>query len=316
MNEERVKWFVRYNFGYRALALLLAVLLWYFVAGQRNPIVDRTFTRPVETRSLSAQMVLASPLPDIKVTVRGFRSLIQSMSEEDIDAYVDLGGREDGVSFIPVKVKVPSGIQLVKVEPDTIRVSLDYLEEKKVPVRVSVTGEPAPGFTTLTPVITPDQVVIKGPSRVLGGIQEAQATLAVNGARDNISQKVRVKVAQETSWPLEIRPGTVDVLLPVVSRGPIKTVSVVADLMGKPKPNFKVKDVHVDPAKIDVTGTPQAIANLSQVLTKPVDISGADGQVIRQTELVLPPDIYPVRDDKVKVTVEIGSAETEQLPNE
>lgn len=316
MKEEGRNWFVRRNIGYRLLALLLAILLWYFVTGQRDPIVDRTFTRPVEGRFLSTQMVLTSTLPEVKVTVRGLHSLIQAMSEDDIDAYIDLSGRSDGVSFVPVRVKVPSGIQLVKVEPDTIRVSLDYLEEKRVPVRVSATGEPAPGFTLLTPEVTPDHVVIRGPGRVLSGIQDVRASLNVTGARESVSQKVRLRVAQKSDRQLEIRPDTVEVTVPVVSQWPIRSVSVFADLQGKPKTGFKVGGVSIEPAEIQITGPPQSTGNLSQVLTKPVDINGADDKVIKEVGIALPAGVYTVNVDKVKVAVDIVREETGQLSNE
>jgi len=38
MKESRLyQWFNRNNIGYKLVALLVAVILWYYVAGQRDP---------------------------------------------------------------------------------------------------------------------------------------------------------------------------------------------------------------------------------------------------------------------------------------
>lgn len=316
MNAERTSWFSRSNMGYRLMAFLLAVLLWYFVAGQRNPPVERSFTRPVEARALSSQLVLAAPLPDVKVVARGAQNLIQSVTEEDLSVYVDLAGQEDGVSFVPVKTRAPAGIQVVRTEPEMIRVDLDFLEEKRVPVRLSLSGEPAPGFTALEPALTPSQVTVKGPGRLLNVIQEAQAAINVSGARNNLNQRVQVRVAKKTGQNLEVSPGMVEVLIPVVTQGPVKTVAVFADVQGKPKADFAVKELRVEPAKVDVTGAAQLLADLTEVHTKPVDISGAEGPVSKEIELDLPAGVFSVLQKQVKVTINVSAMETVPLQNE
>lgn len=309
-------WFVRHNIGYRLLALLLALLLWYFVTGQRNPVVERTFTKQVEARYIPQGMVLTSVLPEVRVTVSGWRNTLQTISEDDLEAYVDLSGMGEGISSAQVRVKAPAELHVVRVEPERIRVSLDYWEEKSVPVSLSLAGEPAPGFVLSSPEITPKQVVIRGPSRVIRGIQDVHASLNVDGARKDIRQRVRVRVEQKNIPLLEIRPEIVEVFVPVVSQWPTKAVPVVVDLEGDPKPGFAVKGVAAEPAEVEVTGAPQAIAAISQLSTKPIDISGADGRIVREAEIAFPSGVYPVREEKVRVIVDIARGEREQLSNE
>ncbi|MGB9791279.1 MAG: CdaR family protein [Thermacetogeniaceae bacterium] len=309
-------WFVRYNIGYRLLALLLALLLWYFVTGQRNPVVERTFTKQAEARYVPREMVLTSVLPEIRVTVSGLRNILQTITEDDIEVYVDLSGRSDGVSFVQVKAKVPPELHVVRIEPERIKVSLDYLEEKSVPVNLSLAGVAAPGFVFSSPEVTPERVVIRGPSRMIRGIQDVHASLNVDGAREDIKQRVRVRVEQKDTSLLEIRPEVVEVYVPVVPQWPTKTVPVVADLEGKPKAGFSVKGAVTEPASVEITGAPQAVASVSQLHTKPVDISGADGRIVREAEIAFPSGIYPVRDEKVRVIVDIAGEEKEQLSSD
>lgn len=304
MPEDRLKrLLVRYNIGYRLLALLLAVLLWFFVAGQNNPLVQRTITVPVGARSLSAGMVLVEPLGQVRVTVRGFKRLVQALDVGDLIAYVDLSHGDEGVNFTKVHVRVPQGIELLSVTPESVRVQLDKVVEKKVPVRVDLKGTPAPGFTALSPEVTPAEITLSGPSRILQGIQTVRAEVSLDGLRENLSQRVQVKVSKASGGRLEIHPTAVEVLVPVAPVGPVKTVQVTAVLQGKPREGYLLKEVSTDPAAVELTGTPQAMAGLSQVQTRPVDITDAHDQVTQETELALPPGVYQVKPVKIRVNV-------------
>ena len=141
--DKRENWLVRYNVGYKILAVCLAFLLWYFVTGQRDPMAKQTFTRPVELRPTMTQLVSTTPLPEVTITVSGAKSLVQSLQEQDIHAYVDVSGQTTGVSYLPIQTGVPDNIQVLSIYPQTVRVSLDYLADKKVPVKVVLQGTPA-----------------------------------------------------------------------------------------------------------------------------------------------------------------------------
>lgn len=316
MNDGRFKnWLVRNNIGYKLLAILLALMLWYYVAGQRDPFVNRTFLRSVEPRGLSSELVLASPLPDVRVTVRGMKSLIQNIRPDDVHVYVNIPRQEAGETLLPVRVEVPLGIQVLGTDPERLRVDLDFYDEKSVPVRVLVRGEVDPGFAYQTPVAAPGTVTVRGPSRLLAKVQDVQAVLELKGGRKNISQRVPVSAPREVEGKIVVRPGFVQVQLPVVPRGPVKTVAVLPALQGKPKADFAVRDTRVEPGQIQVTGPAELLADLWEVHTLPVDITGAEASITREVGLALPDGVINLGQEKVKVIVDIGTSGEEQLPN-
>ncbi|MDH7577736.1 MAG: CdaR family protein [Bacillota bacterium] len=317
MTNGKIKnWFLSYRVGYKVLAFLLALLLWYFVTGQRDPLVERTLSRPLEPRGLSSQLVLASPLPEVKVTVRGAKSAIQGLGPEKVRVFVDLAGQSAGETLLPVKTEVPFGAVVTGLEPGRVRVQLDFWGEKEVPVRVTVLGEPAGGYTLLTPVATPSQVLVRGPSSYLAQVHEVQSVLRIRDARQNVTQKVPVQIPQELREELKVRPEVVEVLVPVTTRGPVKPVSVVAVLQGEPKRGFVVKGSLVEPTQIRITGPSDTLAGLTGIRTQPVNISGAEATLVQETGLSLPEGVFPVDQNKVKVTVEVIRSDTEQLPEE
>lgn len=314
------KWFARNNIGFKLLALLLALMLWYYVAGQRDPIIKRDFTLTVEPRGLSSECVLASPLPEVRVTARGMRSIMQDIKEDDICVYVEFPDQEVGVKVLPVQVEFPFGVQVVNISPQRVKIDLDVMAEKQVPVRVLVRGEAATGFTYRSPTANPEQVTVKGPSRLLHEILDVQAVLEIKGARNNISQQVKVQLAKNYGDQVIVQPGSVQVQLPVVTSGPVKTVALTPVLQGEVAEGFVVKSQSVEPRSLQVTGPAEVMANLREIQTKPIDISGAKANITKDVDVALSAGVISLGQTKVKVTIVIEPViepvEEEQLPSE
>lgn len=309
------KWFVRNNIGYKLLALFVAIMLWYYVAGQRDPIVERNYTVPVTVQGLSSERLLVSSLPEVRVTARGMRSIMNGIKKEEIRVYVAIPDQEVGERLLPVQVEVPFGVQVVSISPEKVTVDLDALTEKQVSVRVLVRGEAAPGFTYKDPTVTPEQVTLKGPGRLLDDIMDVQAVVEVNGVQSDISQQVKVQLATNNDR-VTVTPDTVQVLLPVVTSGPVKTVALDVAVEGEVAEGFEVKRQSVEPNTLRVTGSEQLMANLREIRTRPVDLSGAQRTISRDVELVIPDGVIPLGRTRVKVTIVIEPVEPTEPPEE
>jgi YbbR domain-containing protein len=309
--DKRENWLGRNNVGYRILAVCLAFLLWYFVAGQTDPLAKQTYARPVELRPSTTQLVSTTTLPEVTITISGTKDLVQSLQEQDIHTYVDVSDQTAGVCYLPIQTSVPDNIRVLSIYPQTVQVSLDYQESKKLPVKVVLQGTPAPGFMTLDPAVTPDVVTVSGPSGLLAGLQDVQAVVNTNGVNTNITSTVSLQVA-DSGDKLELNPKEAAVVVPVAPSGIVKNVPVLADVRGTPGVDQTVKSVAVEPNKVALTGSQDVLTGLVSVYTKPVDISGATGQVVEDVDLVLPPGVSLVTQGQapITVTVELGAAAT------
>ncbi|MFY9432214.1 MAG: CdaR family protein [Thermacetogeniaceae bacterium] len=312
------KWFNRNNIGYKLLAILVAVMLWYYVAGQRDPIIERNFTIQAVPRGLSSEQVLITPLPEVKVTVRGLQSIVRNVRDSDLRVYVEIGEGVVGEKLLPVKVEAPFGVQVVKCDPEQIKLDLDRMTEKSVPVRILVRGETAAGFTYQDPEAKPDEVTVKGPSRFVDQVQNVQAILELNNASSSISRQVKVQLPDNLHDKVTVEPGSVQVKVNVVTSGPIKYLTVVAQLQGDPAEGYTVKNHRVEPNRLQVTGSAGLLSSISELRTKPVDITGAKGNISREVEVILPEGVIPLAQRTVKVTVVIEPlpAEEEEPPDQ
>jgi len=50
---------------------------------------------------------LITPLPEVKVTVRGLQSIVRNVKESDLRVYVEIEEGAVGEKLLPVKVEAP-----------------------------------------------------------------------------------------------------------------------------------------------------------------------------------------------------------------
>jgi len=91
----------RRNLGLKALALGLAILLWWFVAGESNVHVG--FAVPLEIRNIPADMAITNKVDrQVDVRLAGPPTLINGLQQNEISAVIDLSGMKEGKEIIPL----------------------------------------------------------------------------------------------------------------------------------------------------------------------------------------------------------------------
>jgi YbbR domain-containing protein len=135
---------LRKNLGLKAVALVLSVLLWWIVGGERNALVG--FAVPLEIRNIPAGMALTNKVDrQVDVRIAGPSTLISGLEQKEISVEVDLSGAETGKVVIPLterSVKIPAGFRVERVYPGSIEVVLEKLVRKTVPVHARIGGTP------------------------------------------------------------------------------------------------------------------------------------------------------------------------------
>ena len=122
----------RRNLGLKALALGLSILLWWFVAGERN--VQVGFAVPLEIRNIPSDMAITNKV-DSQVDVRlaGPPTLINGLQQKEISAVIDLSNAKKGKEIIPLterSIEVPAGFRVERVYPSSVEIVLEKLERK------------------------------------------------------------------------------------------------------------------------------------------------------------------------------------------
>jgi YbbR domain-containing protein len=165
------------RFGPHLLALLVAAVIWLAASeSRREEILDRTLTVPVAVLGLPANMVLSgSPDETVKITVRGPESQVRSLASETLGATIDLSGARPGTLNVPIPaaaIDTPRNVEVISIQPPTLRIQLEPLQRKYVSIRPYLVGSPQPGFVVENIESRPDNALIVGPASLVEEVSE------------------------------------------------------------------------------------------------------------------------------------------------
>ena len=168
-------------------AFLLAVLLWLFVISGNE--YTMMLDVPIEARNLNSQKTYLEEVPShASVILKGegrdlFKSyLLQKYS--DFKLVLDLDGISQEYEFIlneyfeknPQKVVIPSSYNVSFVEvvyPNRIKISLDEIMQKKVPIISNILAFVKDGYVQIGETkFSPDSLTLVGPRVELDKINE------------------------------------------------------------------------------------------------------------------------------------------------
>jgi hypothetical protein len=167
------------NLNLKLLSLAFALVLYSLVHGsqdaQRSLLLNVVALTPPE----SSNRVLMTSVPaQIRVTVRGPRSMLDDLHAEDVGSVqIDLrGANETRWTFEPSTINVPPGLQVEQIDPPAIDLQWEDLIVRDIPVEVGIVGTPAGGFMVKSaPTADPPTVRARGPKSQIMLIQRARA---------------------------------------------------------------------------------------------------------------------------------------------
>ena len=162
------------NWILKLLSLIFALVLWFFVMGERRQEIG--FSVPLKLENIPQNLMVANEVPNlVDVRISGPRTLLMNLSPQDISISVDLKDLKPGLtSFkrLDEKLNIPSALKVTRLSPSFVDVKLERIKEKQVPVVISVEGEPAAGFRLVETKLSPAKVVVVGAEGELKDIRE------------------------------------------------------------------------------------------------------------------------------------------------
>lgn len=164
----------RKNWGLKLTSFLFAIVLWYFVVGVDK--VDRTFTIPVETADLPENIIITNQFKkELEIRVTGPLGLIRKMEQGNLSRTIDLSGASPGSLVIKNtadNLPIPNGVRLRNVSPRNIILKLDRLIDKKIPVAITTSGQPEPGYKVTSIEVSPKSIHVTGPRTLLENLDK------------------------------------------------------------------------------------------------------------------------------------------------
>lgn len=160
------------NLSTKLLALGIACATWYILTGQRRErISERNYRIPLSIVNVPKGTMVVSPLPDsVDVRVRGAFTPLRALEPSKLEALVDLADAVPGEKRYPLgpgDINVPSDIEVIAISPAEIRLVLDSVAEKTLPITAQLSGQPAPGARLDEVGVEPRNARLLGPAKTL-----------------------------------------------------------------------------------------------------------------------------------------------------
>ena len=200
----------------RALALAIAVSLWYFLSWDKR---ERQSERVVEasvTYDTAEGMTVLDPVRQVDVRVRGGTQRVRTLNPALVNVLVVRDETEPGpvpVALTPEDVYVPEGFEVVSLDPSTLHLTLDRVVTMRLPVEVEVVGEPAAGAVAGDPVPVPPVVTVRGPQSRLENLTLVRTRpVSLNGHAQTFEEVVSVPPPDPLA---SVDPGLVRVRVPM-----------------------------------------------------------------------------------------------------
>src|SRR5262245_51319914 len=243
---------LRHNRGLKIVSLLLAFFLWFSInVSERD--AERVLELPVVVRKLPPDLIVANtPDKAVTATLRGPRTILDGVDEQRGRVALDLSAATPGemrIELAPdmIRPDLPRRLKLVRLEPQRLKVQVERLMRRRVPVRAELAGAPALGYMTAESSVRPAEVEVAGPKSKVEDLKEIRTEpIDMQGMERGFQRNTLL------AWAGDLVSFTPDHVLVSVS---VEEVSVSREFKDVPVAviNAHGRDVVLDPPRADVT---------------------------------------------------------------
>lgn len=313
---------LRNNLFLKIISLLASIVLYVYVQGERNPIVNRGFIANIVQENVPPDMEIETPQQQVEVSITGPRQIVDRLTNANIRASVDLRnltGSKPTNMLVSLKFKFtnlpPDQIRELTIEPaqKTLRVQAYPQQIREIAVRAEYPRDPPAGFRYGPAEINPARVKVSGRADLLDRIVRIIANASPSDTGGVIAGDFPISARDSDNKPVDnvqIEPDSVHVNVPLVVELPSKIVFVSPIVSEQPLAPYRLVSATPTPDRLKITARPGRIEQVSLLQTE--DISARD---LTETQnltvnLMIPPDIevrdlegHPVKQVKVRLVI-------------
>ena len=299
---------IQRNLPAKIIALVAAVALWFFVMTEQNPMIESSYTVPLTVVNAPAGYKITKDVDEIKIKVRGQRSLFATALATDFKVYVDLQGIEEGKQQVKVQSVLPQGFEFIETSPESVTFVVDKIIQKQMKTEILVAGSPAAGMTVdkITPAL--QNVIIEGPREAVNAVARVVGTVAFSANDADFKVSVPLQAVNEEGKEVadvHVLPQVVDTNV-ILAHGQVKKMVAVKAAVGSDLPvGYILNGVKTDPAKIEISGEEKLLGSVNSVETELISLADVNGPVKREVKIKLQPGIA-VTNKSINVTIDVA----------
>ncbi len=277
--EKFLKKVLLHNLWTKLFSLLIAVVIWAAIMNSSDPYINMTIKNVSVTRINEEAVTDKNMIYDVvsgdtlNITVYGPRSQVQSMSVEDINAYVNMKEMSLTESCpIHVEFKDSTSHQNVKLTSKTEEAMIFSLEsmvtENKQVVCVT-RGKCADGYYAVANV-SPSTLEVYGSENAVKKVDRLLADIDVSGRSETFTSEVKVHIMDTNGN--EISAEEINVSLPddkaevTVNIYKTKNVKIKLNSNVTAGKGFACEDIKMAPESVAIAGPDSVLNYLTEIV--------------------------------------------------
>jgi len=266
------------NFTLKILSVFVAAFIWILVINLEDPVkrvlisnVPVQILNEVYLESDGMMPMVESGNNVISVYITGKRSVVDTITAEDIEAVADLTqivSMDTTPVMVPVTVSCPGiSAENIEIHPRNMEIQIENIARVESVVAVSTEGTPGTGYEIGTLTSDPEKVLIRGPESIVSTIDKVVAQIDVAGITESRDIETRLKIydkdgkelAEEAMGYLKFDIEGPDVAVHVELWKTMEDVPFNVSYIGMPASGYEVDAIKTTPETITIAGNDEAL---------------------------------------------------------
>ena len=300
------------NTAPKVLSLIFAIVFWIFVMDQVNPEMIREFSDikveivGIEELKSKSYTLMGKRDFTVNVSVKGRRSDILKLTEDNIQIIADIGGISKGTQNIILDKKVNiEDIIITEISKPNVQVVIDEIVRRPINVQIVTKGSVPDGYVSGEMTYFKQQVFVKGPESFVQTVSSIRGLINITNSTSLINEDVAVTAVDsngEVVTGIEVETNYIPVTIPVLKK---KVVIIEPSVDGAPKEGYLVTNVSVTPSDIEIKGESNFVNDLKFIEVLPINTLGASNSFDKNITLDMPKNITLVDNSITTVNVQV-----------
>lgn len=298
---------LKHNWGMKLFCLFCAIGMWVYVMKDQNPIIEMTYTVPVQVQNLDQNYLVEGVPSEVRVHLRGPRNAIFDINPSVLKAYVNMKNARVGQENVAISFTAPTGTFIDSMTPENVTVTVDEYMVKELQVQAQPLGTVPNDIAIKDSKVMPTTVTISGPAHLVSRASYAVIRINLDKHRESFTEVgdiLPVDSAGNVIEGLTITPKGAQIQYELERIRMEKKVPVQPNIVGQVPTGYTVKRVVVEPKELAIVGKESILNGIDGVKTIDIPVNGATGSFTGNYSFVLPEGVT-TSTDRVVVKVEI-----------
>lgn len=164
------------NWGLKLLALIITLVLWYTITGQRVTAAIRLQGIQLVFLHPDSMDISNNPPVQVDAIVRGNKKSLDTLNARDLVASVDVRSIETGEHLIrltpaTVTLQLPDDVYAERFDPAGVSLVLENDVERDIKVEAQLEGQLPAGYELVGVRLIPEAVRIRGPQSIVNSME-------------------------------------------------------------------------------------------------------------------------------------------------